>query len=236
LSSDTGNTVPRLAIETFGSSIDAVVLTSLTNALKLVTWPEEQEVSFIATAQNADVSDPSRGQRAYVSGVGSQQLVDRWYALKLLALPVGFSWANNMLHTNSKDGSVASRFRPGSDPVLMSIRLCQKTGQDVVALDFSERVRSSIPYANLIQVKSGSTNASCTAVEPASLSEGDTTIFVSCSPLTRSATLSVSVAASALSSLSGNAVHDFGATSIASHIVAPSSMGSWGDGCLIAHL
>ena len=109
--------------------------------LSLVTYPEGAKVDATIVAVKAT----DAGQNVNLEVRPAAPLTDRWYALRLHAVPARMG-LNYYSHKYRKlaDGSLEARFRVGSEPSLLAIEFCAKGGTETV-ISFSEPVRAALP-------------------------------------------------------------------------------------------
>jgi len=231
LATAVGPTTPRIVIDNLGDPVDAALLSALASRVSLRTWPELREVSGNFRTQ-AVSSDRGGDRRAYVEARLGEPLADRWYVLRLDALPSGLSWPMYGAQHVFSDGSFGVRFRVGSEPTLRAIRACNRgNGRFSFLLDFSERVVAESDIASVVQITQH--GATCRATSEAARPVGDDSITQECSPfdVTRSVEVTLN---SGLRSLAGATVGlpQGGAR----HAFTVDALQEWGTGCRILRL
>ncbi len=212
---------PRVAVDGWGRPIDAALLKQLASGVSLVTWPEMTEVpATVEVTEGSKESDP----RGTVKMKPNAPLSDRWYALTVAKLPSELSWPKYSAQDVLPNGSVAARFRTGSEPTLTGIRVCPK---GTVALLLSERVDAALPLSDIVTiVHVGDSGPSCKPLtQPSPQGMGDITF--ACTGMKESMPTKVSIGPG-LKGLSGVAFAD-GAVTV--HQFTTADLPIWGPGC-----
>lgn len=132
-------TTPIQVVVTSIAEVGDGSLDTLAKGVRLVTWPDLQDVAFDTKVHRA-APEERQPRRASIDLLPSKQLEDRWYAVVLPKSAPGFSLPTQTAALYLSDESRASRFRPGSDPVVALIRAFEKEPGLHVEVDFSERV------------------------------------------------------------------------------------------------
>ena len=132
LMTSTGSVDPSVSV--YGAVAEA--LPKLAALAHLLTWPELDPIS---TTANLTVPDLP-GKPAIIALHPNVPLTDRWYAVKLDTLPSGVSVPEYSMTRKLADGSILSRFRTGSEPIIAWVELCRKGGVQSGAIVYSERV------------------------------------------------------------------------------------------------
>lgn len=91
-------------------------------------------VEFSAEEERVDV----RPELVYVRLRPTLPLADGWYMLEVGALPTGFTAPPFVANATNSNADLASEFRVGSEPLLLSVRWCRAAGRESMVLDFSE--------------------------------------------------------------------------------------------------
>jgi hypothetical protein len=138
-----------------GVPIDKTWLQDLASRLSLCTWPERQDVP--ATISMMDVPNGVGG----VSIRPTSKLTDRWYALRLSALP---SWMSKPLLRPTPDDDGVARFRVGSEPRVASVSFVGGSSQHLLEIRISEPVASQQSPATIVQVQSAGSVVVCSDV------------------------------------------------------------------------
>lgn len=131
---DVGRTPPTVTVMSGGKLGPA--LNAIADRVHLLTWPEGAEQAVTKTLTDATEKTPA----SIVLQPTSGSLADRWYTLKVDPLPAGVSFAPYGPARRAADGSADARFRPGSDPKVAFVELCEKGGSVYGAAVFSERL------------------------------------------------------------------------------------------------
>lgn len=172
---------------------------SLAQSLSLQKYPEGTPV---AASVSQEEPDSSSSNGAFVLHPDAP-LAAGWYALVLKA---GAGVMYGAL--KQADGSYASRFRLGSDPLLTGVSACaSKTNTELpkVRLDFSEMVTMS-SGAPPVQVMVDGAAASCVVYEPPS--PGNVGLGLTCTPpIPAAAKLSITVGTGIVSASSALPLH-----------------------------
>jgi hypothetical protein len=121
-------------------------LERLRAAVSLRTWPELAEVPAKVRIEHARTSRPGTSVARLVLDPNTP-LSDRWYALYVEQSPEGFALARDPSNAfRASSGAHLSRFRVGSEPVLVSVRQSQAPEDKyLISFDFSERVQGTSP-------------------------------------------------------------------------------------------
>jgi hypothetical protein len=114
----------------------AIALEALSSRVHLITWPEQVEVDVDKIRVPAE--DDRRPSTLHLKP--KTKLSDRWYALRVDPLPKPLHHPTYARAKKLADGSAISRFRPGSQPLVAWVELCEKAGKQTGALIFSERI------------------------------------------------------------------------------------------------
>lgn len=146
---------------------DPAALEWLAARLGLRTWPELEEVPCTAVTTEMGAGPPE-DPRASVELRPLSPLEARWYVFRVDGLPADFSWPLYSEVRPLSDGSLGSRFRPDSYPLLAALTLYSVEGlRTTIQLNFSERVTADVPAAELVEVRNGSAEpTACDVVEP----------------------------------------------------------------------
>jgi hypothetical protein len=143
----------------------------------LETWPERAPVAFTTDR-------PAAGYRV-VRVVPSAPLDDRWYVNGLTSLPSLITYDAQL-----PDGTIGSRFRPGSHPRVSHIQFCEKAGGGMKLLvNFSEPVTLSRTAEEIVTLKVGGVASPCT-----SYGAGPDALYFTCDALSPTAAVVVTVA------------------------------------------
>lgn len=135
--SNVGVVVPSVLVFSSGEVVPEPVLKDLVPFVRLETWPEAVVVpSTITTA--GGTKDDHRGR---IELTPKSALSDRWYAIVIAPGAKGLTPPGVGPTKIQPDGSAIARFRPGSDPRLVSMEICTKD-KGVISgrLTFSEPV------------------------------------------------------------------------------------------------
>ncbi|MBI4704718.1 MAG: hypothetical protein HY744_26750 [Deltaproteobacteria bacterium] len=228
LSSIVGESDLRIGVESRGKELPEAGVEALRGAVELATWPEGQSVRAhlrVTGEQTGDV-----GPRRYVVVKPAARLEDRWYALRVVRLPVGFGWAVPGGYYRERDGAVAARFRPGSDPRVWGIQLCNRQGVNEIVVDFTERL-ARLPAGEVLAVYQRGQRLGCelhlaAAPEEKSFRQA----WLDCSSLDSQQAIEVRVSAGARA-LSGKPVTDWSGRAGPAFEVVASRLDSWGTDC-----
>jgi hypothetical protein len=221
-----GNAPLRVRIEVLAGSVSERSLSELASTLTLNTWPELSPVPSRTSVVRED-SQSSGSVIYHVEKVPNSPLADRWYALRVGALPAGFEWPTFPSHISLPDGAIVSRFRVGSEPRVFGVRKCQRRTASEIFIDFTELVEND--QSASIDVLQGDSRLSCERVG-ATNSEGVGSIALQC-PGAISGSLEVSIVLRG-GLRSRNGVPVSGSSSIQLRFV-PAQMRPWGTGCTI---
>jgi hypothetical protein len=200
-----------------GGTITDATFASLASQVSLVEWPEMKEVPAIKQVKRLSGEVAIAG---YVTVVPSRPLADRWYALKVASMPPGLAWPTFAAQRAMADGAAISRFRTGSDPQVASVRACDKNGQTLLIVDFSERV--AVTDARLITARYQSGSAlACQSWEPVG-PDGAMSMSRLCDALDDNEALDIGVRQGALGAA---------APAMAPLHIGLKTMIAWGEGC-----
>lgn len=158
VTSDVSRTPVQLIFDNFQNIVPADVVQKLAELASLVTYPEQEAVATTAQVTEGTEQDP----RGYLTLVPVSPLSERWYALRVAKLPEGIETPVKTFLVQP-DGTLVSRFRLGSQPVLRSISYCQRS-TDVVSIffNFSETVvAASGSRSDFMKVQQATTGARC---------------------------------------------------------------------------
>ncbi len=171
ITTDSGQTVPSVYMEQGGGVLQDADVQAVAGVLQLLTYPELSAVRSQMTVLPANpppgrnpvnMANPFPG-RVTINVVPSQPLSDRWYVLSLSSVPSGVTTDRSGTTSDARLGAFASRFRPGSGPVIQNLQLCAPSSGGTKAIaSFSEGVvidNNSFP--TLFTVTSGTAPSSC---------------------------------------------------------------------------
>jgi hypothetical protein len=143
-------TVPSQAVERSW-------MPDLAGRLSICTWPEQETVPATSTVV-ASSSQPVLS----VSLVPSSKLTDRWYGLRISALPF---WMSPPATHVAPDGTYISRFRTGSEPRITSLRFAGGASKHRLYIATSELVSAQQSPASFVQVQSAGSSVTCSDVD-----------------------------------------------------------------------
>jgi hypothetical protein len=135
-------------------------LDALAAAVSLRTWPEGSPVDL-------DLGSWTRSDRAELEVKPQAALPDRWYFLGLSSLPAGFVWSVVQLRHRAADGTTGVRFRPGSEPHVRAVHLCEKEARmQKIIVDTSESVLATRALTDVVLlVHAGRVAPTCRSLE-----------------------------------------------------------------------
>ncbi|MBI4704719.1 MAG: hypothetical protein HY744_26755 [Deltaproteobacteria bacterium] len=233
VSSAVGSALPRLNLDNDGKSVDAATVAALAQSLKIRTWPALAPVP--AAAASAAASEPHVD--AYLEALPAAPLADVWHVVSVL-LPPGVTWSDTqggVWYYALPDGSSGARFRPGSDPKVTRIAVCEKGKglSHLVGVNLSEKVSASVPMAATVSVKQAGVPLECIDYDQPWGSEGVGVIGVYCTGLVVAAETEVIVDAAATSS-AGKPVTDWNGATSPSFKFTPAALPAGAEtGCVI---
>ena len=166
LTTNVGDAPIRASIED-ERAIAPAALERLAARLSLRAWPDLEEVPCTAVTTERGAGPPE-DPRASVELRPVSPLEARWYVFRVDGLPADFLWPLYSEARPLADGSLGSRFRPDSYPLLAALTLYSVEGlRTTIQLNFSERVTADVPAAELVEVRNGTAGpAICDVVEP----------------------------------------------------------------------
>ena len=149
----------RVIVDGSGIPVEETALAQLADGIRLVHWPGRSEVKATKAVHNAtrptivrsELSpEELRDVRASYRPVGeitlepASDLKEGWYALEATVIPDGFARPELGRLIELSDGGVAARFRVGSEPMVVDIRVCDlPSGRQRVYVEYSEQLEGT---------------------------------------------------------------------------------------------
>jgi hypothetical protein len=171
--------------------LEPSTLEHLATQVHLSTWPQSSNVSFTTSVSNDHTND---GDYAAIFVEPGQPLTDGWYKLSIEPLDRALQWPVYPNFSIDANGAASSRFHVGSDPTVLSVRVCtnEKTSESKVMVDFSEPVKLLGPTEQTLRVTPQGGGAECTMHAPMDQQGiGISTASFACSGLATNDTLRV---------------------------------------------
>jgi hypothetical protein len=149
-------------------------LQDLAGRLSVCTWPEQEDVPATST-----VVAPYSSQAGFVSLLPNSELADRWYALRLSALP--FWMVPPAIH-GTPDGAYVARFRTGSEPLVRAVQFAGGPDKHRLHIAISESVSTPQNAASFVEVQSAGASVACSDLFIASPTTSE--LYFDCPTLT----------------------------------------------------
>ena len=151
-----GSDVLRITAFGGGRTVDEPMITALTGAVALETWPEKVAVA----ARIAAGVDSTQNPQLVVTPEAPLQ--GRWYVLRVKSLPEHFTFWPPL-----EDGTLGTRFRPDSHPIVRRLEFCEKAGAGMkLVLLFSEAVATDASSAAHVSVDIDGAPTTCSLYWP----------------------------------------------------------------------
>jgi hypothetical protein len=159
LSTSIGDRTPlRVGVRGVDARLGSRALGALSKQVRLVTWPEGEEVASSIQLPHAEAYEAGQIADPAMAIQPNAPLLDRWYALEIVDGQM-HPLAEPMTPLHAEGGRLVARFRPGSESVLRQVRVCGAT----TTLIYSEEPKSA-PQAT-VAVGGGLSKNACSYVE-----------------------------------------------------------------------
>ncbi|MBI4703616.1 MAG: hypothetical protein HY744_21100 [Deltaproteobacteria bacterium] len=220
--------VLRVGLDGGEAGVGGAMLAQLASLVSLRTWPELEPVPAAVRQRAAGQGDDPR---AYVELEPAPALADRWYVLRVGQPPAGAIWPRYAWRHELGGGASGARFRPGSDPKVRQVQLCDEPGSTALVIDFTERLAKSLPAGTFATVRQAGTPASCESrlmSRPEDPSFGQ--LYLRCQKLADHEAVELLIHPQA-TSMSGRSVADWAGQAGPGFSFVPAELPSWGKGC-----
>lgn len=180
LSSDVGTRpVLEAIVQVVTTQVSAQLAEQVAQTIQLYRISDRQLIRTSRSTQTLELPNSGMSHILITVDPGSE-LADTWYQLEISRLPVNVEVLPSTRVVSLSSGKVLARFRPGSDPVLRSVRICgPRDNRNRVYFDYSERVELPVatppPGLDVAGVPVG-----CSLVAPPSTERGATLATLSC--------------------------------------------------------
>lgn len=193
-----GDTPPELSIMQLDNPVTEAQLRALAKTLTLVTEPEGTPVAYDIEYEIPETKAEAGAQqihRGTIRLTPKEPLEQRWYALRVDALPEGYEAAKSVARDVLGEGTIGSRFRPDSHPVVKKIEMCgPREHGHRVAVTFSERVTASRSLAGIARVEHTSgAQPKCSPLAAPDSAAGDMAVVLDCAGVRFDAPLRVAI-------------------------------------------
>ena len=203
--------------------------TVLTSYFSLRSWPDLSEISA-ATSIDSTMEKGSLADRFDVDIMPSTPLVEGWYFLSLLEVPQGFDLHPSQSLHEASDGSIGTRFRIGSEPLLLGIAVCPKEAEKSrVYFHFSELIKVTKAMDMIITLSQ--TDGSFQGCDPSSGSPGgDYERYFDCVGLDMTSPLTI-IVGEGIQSMTGVPMKDLTGKTAFTYLFTPASLSEYLSGC-----
>lgn len=192
----TGARNPEIRVFNYNTVVPSPLVAALASSATLTTWPEGEPVAFDpGSVMAGDAAAAAAGyHQAIITLRPRRPLLERWYFAGVKPLPSGFALGPALGLHQGADGSVGTRFRPGSAPIVRAVQVCEKAGGvEKLIFDTSEPVRAARPLTDIITVThpGGAAQPNCRSLEAPAVT--GIHVDLACESLDRAAALAIAV-------------------------------------------